>query len=144
MNLFFDTSALVKYFHRENGSDEVERLIENTRNTIWISELSRIEFLSALHKKYRTKEINATQLSNAIAGFEEELVRFRIQTLNSVVVSEAELLIKKYGRSHSLRTLDSIQLAVFSLLAERNWKFVLADANLHQVIIKCGFQAIGV
>ncbi|MDX1957941.1 MAG: hypothetical protein SFU98_05180 [Leptospiraceae bacterium] len=29
MNLFFDTSALVKYFHEEEGTDIVTSLIKN-------------------------------------------------------------------------------------------------------------------
>lgn len=34
MKLFFDTSALVKYFHNEQGSQEVIELIENPDNDI--------------------------------------------------------------------------------------------------------------
>ncbi len=36
MNLFFDTSALVKYFYVEAGTEQVEKLIQNPQNTIWL------------------------------------------------------------------------------------------------------------
>ena len=44
MILFFDTSALVKFFHEEKGFEAVTRLIVSEDNEIWISELARIEF----------------------------------------------------------------------------------------------------
>ena len=51
MILFFDTSALVKFFHEEKGSEVVTRLILSEDNEIWISVLARIEFLSALYRR---------------------------------------------------------------------------------------------
>lgn len=46
MILFFDTSALVKVFHEEKGSEVVTSLIKAKDNEVWISELGRIEFLA--------------------------------------------------------------------------------------------------
>ena len=48
MNLFFDTSALVKFFHEEEGTDIVTELILDRNNEVWISELGRLEFVSAV------------------------------------------------------------------------------------------------
>ncbi len=39
MKVFFDTSALVKFFNVEQGTDRVTQLILNRRNQIFISEL---------------------------------------------------------------------------------------------------------
>ncbi|OEU80719.1 MAG: hypothetical protein BA872_01190 [Desulfobacterales bacterium C00003060] len=50
MNLFFDTSALVKFFHEEEGTDIVTDLILEQNNEVWISELGRLEFISAVVK----------------------------------------------------------------------------------------------
>ncbi len=36
MNLFFDTSALVKFFHEEEGTDIITDLILEQNNEIWI------------------------------------------------------------------------------------------------------------
>ena len=47
MNLFFDTSALVKLFRKEEGSEVVTKLITAQENEVWILELVRIEFFSA-------------------------------------------------------------------------------------------------
>lgn len=77
MILFFDTSALVKFFHEEYGSDVVTQLMNSSENEVWLLELVRIEFLSALFRRYRNKEIAEIQLSEAISGFESELKNFR-------------------------------------------------------------------
>jgi uncharacterized protein with PIN domain len=53
MILFFDTSALVKVFHEEKGSEVVTSLIKAKDNEVWISELARIEFLSAIFRRVR-------------------------------------------------------------------------------------------
>lgn len=144
MNLFFDTSALVKYFHREEGSDKVEALIDAPSNVVWISDLARVEALSAFHRRYRMGEIDAQMLKRAVSGFEQELARFNIQPLNGMVMTEAASLIKSYSQKHPLRTLDAIQLAVFSLLQDDNWHFVLADEGLYQVLLAGRLPAIKV
>lgn len=72
MKLFFDTSALVKYFHNEKGSKQVIELIENIDNDIWVSDLARVEFVSALHRKSRNGEIQDVELEQALEGFDSE------------------------------------------------------------------------
>lgn len=63
MILFFDTSALVKFFHNEEGTEVVTELINSQENEIWISELVRLEFVSALHRMRQLKGL--TQKSPA-------------------------------------------------------------------------------
>jgi predicted nucleic acid-binding protein len=75
--LFFDTSALVKYFHVEEGTEQVTTLINDPDNDIWVLELARVEFISALFRKYRTYIINDNQLESAIGGFEAEYSHFK-------------------------------------------------------------------
>ena len=41
MILFFDTSALVKFFHNEDGTEAVTDLLNSQENKIWISERKR-------------------------------------------------------------------------------------------------------
>jgi len=142
MNLFIDTSALVKYFHRESGSDLVEQLIDDSANSIWMSELSVVESLSAFHRRFRLGELNSEQLNIAVEGFRKEVRRFRIQPLNSMVTGEAELLLTEWANTHALRTLDALQLASFSLISEKDWRFVLADEALERTAQACGYQTL--
>jgi len=43
MNLFFDTSALVKLFSNEQGSETVKELVTNPANPIYALDLAVIE-----------------------------------------------------------------------------------------------------
>lgn len=139
MKLFFDTSALVKYFHEEEGTKEVTALIASLENEIWISELVRLEFLSALLRRFRNKEINEDRLNAAISGFEEECASFNIEPVGHAIINEAELLLKRYGKTQGLKTLDALHLATFSLISGDNWRFVAADEGLCSAAQSAGF-----
>ncbi|WP_020393853.1 type II toxin-antitoxin system VapC family toxin [Thiolinea disciformis] len=134
MNLFFDTSALVKFFHQEMGSEQVIALIEKPENDIWVSDLARIEFNSALYRKFRRGDLDAVQLVEIASGFQEEWQNLNVQPVSQAVLDEAEALMQRQGKQLGLRTLDAIQLASFALLAEENWAFVVADGLLADAV----------
>jgi predicted nucleic acid-binding protein len=138
LNVFFDTSALVKYFYEEPGSDRVTELIEAPEHTPWCSRLACVEFVSAMHRRYREGALDGTQLERALAGFEQAMAAFRIEALNRTVVSDAEALLKTHGREDALRTLDALHLATYLRLANHQWRFVVADDRLYSVAEKKG------
>jgi len=130
MNIFFDTSALVKFFHEEEGTASVTELIANPENKTYVSDLARIEFISALHRRYRRKEIGDEALEEALQAFDEEYSSFYVEPMSHMIVQEAEELQLHYGKNHGLRTLDAIQLATFLLLRDKDWLFVSSDDPL--------------
>ena len=142
MILFFDTSALVKFFHIEEGTEIVTELLNNQENEIWVLELVKMEFISALHRRFRNKEINEEMLAEATKGFEEELSRFNIEPLSQIVVKEGEELLKKYGKEYGLRTLDALHIGCYSLISEEDWSFVSTDGNLCAVAEFMGQKVI--
>jgi uncharacterized protein with PIN domain len=87
VNLFFDTSALVKYFHPEVGTSEVIELIENPVHQISVSDLARIEFISALYRKLRRGDINNVQLQETLSDFDVEWLQFNRQPLSGAAVA---------------------------------------------------------
>ncbi|MBT9146274.1 MAG: hypothetical protein DDT40_01961 [candidate division WS2 bacterium] len=99
MNLFFDTSALVKFFHEEPGTEIVTDLINNPSNNIFVSDLTRLEFISVLCCRYRNKEIDDQELNEAISGFDENYSYFHVEPLGQMVLQEAEELLMKYGKT---------------------------------------------
>lgn len=142
MILFFDTSALVKFFHEEEGTETVTQLINSSDNKIYVLDLCKLEFFSALYRRFRNNEIDEYALSSAIDGFEEEIERFNIERLSYPVLQESESLLKKYGRIAGLRTLDALHLGCFSLISENNWHFVSSDDNLCNIAKIIGFKVI--
>ena len=142
MNLFFDTSALIKFFHKEEGTDAVSGLILNEENKTWISEAVEVEFLSALYRRFRNKEIDENELEVAISAFEEQMKSFHIEPFGNVTINEAKLMLKKYGKTLGLRTLDAFQLAAFTLISEDDWFFVTSDTRLYSIAVQMGFKTI--
>lgn len=143
MNCYFDTSALAKLFFQEEGTEAVTGLVLDRTNVIWVLDLARIEFQSALYRRYRAGELNDGILQIALDGFEKQLKRFRIEPMTSALINEADILLQRYGKIEGLRTLDALQLGGFSLIAEKNdWCFVSADRTLCHVAQLSGYVAI--
>lgn len=67
-----------KYYLPEIGSDKVEQLISDLSNTIWLSELLKTEFYSALFRRLRNRELSISQVQTAISGFEVSIQQFHI------------------------------------------------------------------
>jgi predicted nucleic acid-binding protein len=67
---FFDTSALVKHYHPEAGSAEVDRLWNDPLQSLFASRLSALEIVSAFAGKVRagaiSTPIQTTLLSDEI------------------------------------------------------------------------------
>lgn len=144
MNLYFDTSALAKLFHEEEGTNLVTELIYDESNSIWINEIARLELTSALNRRYRRNELNLEQLKRAIEGINKELAIFSIQPLNKVLVNEANELMQKYGKIHKLRTLDALHIAGFIILSSEShyWELVSSDAEMCLVADKLEYSVI--
>ena len=51
---FLDSRALIKYYHNEPGSPEVQRILAEVASEHFISRLAWTEILSGLAKKVRT------------------------------------------------------------------------------------------
>jgi predicted nucleic acid-binding protein len=144
LNLFFDTSALVKYFHLESGTDQVVELIDNAENQIWVSGLARIEFISAFYRKLRRGDIDSTQLQESLSSFDIEWDQFNQQPLSDTVITEADKLMRKKASKYGLRALDALQLASFIVLAEKDWAFIVADGVLADTVVSENYDVIRV
>lgn len=142
MKFFFDTSALVKFFYVESGTEIVTQIMEHSSSEIWISDLARLEFTSALYRRYRNKSLDEIKLHIATTYFEKQLVSFNIEPLNQLVIDEAGLLLKMYGKEYGLRTLDALHLGTYSLISEMGWCFVTSDTVLEEVAKQTGFLSL--
>ncbi|MBD3239928.1 MAG: PIN domain-containing protein [Chitinivibrionales bacterium] len=103
VNLYLDTSALVKLFHDEHGSERVRELVQDAgAGEIWVSDLARIEFFSALQRRRRLNELDHDAVQEAVAGFEQELRRYAVEPMDSAIVDEACRLLLAYGHEFTL------------------------------------------
>ena len=140
MKLFFDTSSIAKYFHQESGSIDVINLVDDSGNKIFISQLTQVEFASVVSRRFRMGEIDAHDLLVIMSTFDSELPKWSIEPLQSLLAEQAEKLIRTYGQTSGLRSLDALQLSAFILLDEPNCEFVVADKNLNAIALSIGIK----
>jgi uncharacterized protein len=135
---FFDTSALIKLYHQEDGTEEVDELLDQDESLIVISDLAVVEMASALARKVRTQEITAEVFHTAVAAFEEDVAAFESYPLSHQILHDARQLLKSKGLIDGLRTLDALQLA--TALFAHQWHpldlFIASDKRLVTVAEK--------
>jgi len=142
---FFDTSALVKRYHREVGTDIVDAAFADQEVARIISDLSVIECYSAFAKKVRMGEISAEDFQVTVAELAEDIRHGALQLacFDDSDKQEAVTLLAKHGLSRNLRTLDAMQLAVLRRLDSQGIRHVYcADGAFAAVIEAEGFSVI--
>ena len=143
---FLDSSALIKYYHNEPGSPEVQRILGEVASKHFISRLAWTEILSRLAKKVRTGVLTIPDYAPLQRRFRADINQRRLRPMRMLNAhfEAAGDLIGSHGLSHQLRTLDAIQLAValhlhhFSPLDH----FVSADQRLCDIAILEGLAVL--
>jgi predicted nucleic acid-binding protein len=136
-SFFLDTSALVKRYRREDGTDVVDRIFADSASVVIISRLALIEAISALALLVRTGAIQLTDYAVAKKRFLAEVASSQLKVARLLVsqLETAERLIERHGPLRPLRTLDALQLAVALGLhrEKRIDTFASADVSLCEI-----------
>lgn len=132
MNIFLDTSALVKFYHEEEGTASVTALILDCSGDIHISELAKLEVISSFCRRFRSKEIDEGAYQEAVFAFREDLQRYKLVPLTELVLNKAELIMLDLAPTFGLRTLDALHLATFKSDNLPESLFVAGDKILLQ------------
>ena len=143
MNLFLDTSAVVKLYNSEKETEELTSYISQPEmEQILISEIAKIEFRSALWKKFREKQLEETDLNEVVDIFSSDTF-YKIIPLSEVVIKTAIELIGQYRRK-GLRTLDSIQMASILIAKSKNADLTVItfDSVLKEVVSLEGIKTL--
>ncbi|MGD0872391.1 MAG: type II toxin-antitoxin system VapC family toxin [Bryobacteraceae bacterium] len=128
---YLETSALVKLYIREPGTDQLLRLTKSRTDQFAVLSITQVEFRSAVRRRMRAGDLDQTLATSLIQGFARHLEAiFLRQTLSEGVMEVACDLLDR----HSLRAYDAVQLAGCLVLeasraAERT-VFVCSDAAL--------------
>ena len=129
VSYYLDTSALLPYYREEKASQPIQEFLSSLKTPVIISDLTEVEFASALSRWVRMKEITAAQAGLVESGFAEDSRSglFRRLPLTTKHYRQAKTWIS--SRKTALRTLDALHLACcFSASA----KMVTCDAVLVQ------------
>jgi len=106
---YLETSALVKLYVRESGTDKMLRLAQTCGpRKMTVLALSRVEFRAAIRRRERLRDIEAGFGHDLRVRFDRHWEQqFLIQPVTETVLADAVLLIDK----HPLRAYDAVQLA---------------------------------
>ncbi len=142
MRIFLDTSSLIKLYFPEVGSEALDNLFEKEQiEVVYLSEIAKVEFNSAVWKKVRTKELSSEDAISLINAFKTDFDRFDFINVSAVLITEANKMLAKYGVS-GLRTLDAIQLATALSLRKQIRVAFTSDLLLQKFMeeeeLKCG------
>ncbi len=139
---FFDSSALVKRYVQEVGTQWVQERTESA--IIFVSRLTWVEVLSAFARLSREPKADSTRLLATRQLFQYDWrSQYQVVEVNQEIVNSAGQLVQQ----HSLWAYDSMQLAsalslypLFDQIAPGLFTFVCADDRLLNAAAAEGMQ----
>jgi predicted nucleic acid-binding protein len=126
--IYFDSSALVKRYIEESGSDVVQSLLDRDASAA-TSKLAYPEILSALTRKQRSGELTKRSLQAAVSQFEADWAGIVVVEFHDELLPTMKSLLLK----HHLRGADTVHLASALWLkraVQSDLAFVASDLNL--------------
>ena len=129
---YLDTSALVKLYVREQGTERMLQLTSRTAsNQLAVLALAQVEIWSALRRRQRAGEIGRVVADQLLASFQRHVEsKFLRQAITEAILDDACRLIDRRG----LTAFDAIQLAGYFALRITSGKnipiFVSSDQEL--------------
>ncbi len=127
MILFVDTSALIKRYILEDGTNEFQDLFLKAERVI-VSVITIAEIYSTFSRLLREGEITQKETEKLVEHFHEDWKSLGILNCDQIVESK----IKEVGITSSLRGADLIQLASALVCKDElpNISFIVADTRL--------------
>lgn len=113
MNVYLDTSAVIKLYHKEVGSDELLAFLRSHADDLilTVADITRAEFHSAFLRRVRTQEIPLDPVYAVFDAFDRDLSMFNQISVDETVKKIAVTLLDRIAHQRGLRTLDAFQLA---------------------------------
>ena len=146
---FLDSSALVKCYHQESGSSDLERLFLGPDNRFFIFRLALVEVHSSFARLVREGVFTESDFGKLISRLEADVTSgvLAVAAVSSRRLEAASFILRTHGLANNVRTLDAIQLATARALHGRSplAAFVAADKKLlKSAAVACGFTVIDV
>lgn len=128
---FLDTSALVKLYVQEPGTDRLLPLINDpSENRFAVLAISVVEIRSAIRRRQRAGDVDASVATAILESVQSQMeTRFIRQAVSDTVIDTALEMIDRYA----LRAYDAVQLAgclVLCTVAAEPFTFVCSDHRL--------------
>ena len=137
MKLYFDTSALVKKYISETGSENADKLFLSA-SEIYISIIGHVEAVSSFRRLLLEKEIKKKDYELLKSEIAQDFKYFNVIDVSSEIVYDAVKVIDKY----QLKSLDSLHLAAALAVKTDIDYFISSDQKLLKAAENEGFKVI--
>ena len=107
---YLDTSAIVKSYHTERGSEVVDELLDNPlpQDQFHTSFFTLLEGISAIERLADSGQLEKALVVSALARFRRDIRdRFHLWPISNEIIAEAASVVGH----HKLRAADAIHLA---------------------------------
>lgn len=104
--IYFDTSALIKLFVLEKGSEDAQRLSRD-HVPVATATIAYTEMYSGFNRRKREKHLSTRQYTSLSRRFEEHWTTYIRIELTQEVLASAKVLLER----HLLRAFDAVHLA---------------------------------
>ena len=126
-------------YHPETGYAYMGSIYDGG-SVIQLSELGRLELVSAMRRKQRAGIVSEVGVSAALRRFSADLhSRYEMFTFTAPVVEDAHRILRASSVAIPLRTLDALQLAFYRVNCEPGTLFLCADRRLFDVVSLHGY-----
>mgnify|MGYP001610633573 CR=1 FL=1 len=137
MKLYFDTSALIKKYISEVGSENVDKLLFSATK-VYISSIGEIESVSAFRRLLLEKEISPNEYHSMKKEVIQDFLYFGVINISIDIKKLSIKVIDKY----QLKSLDSIHLGTAISIKNEIDYFVSCDKKLLNVAKKEGLKVV--
>ncbi|MDP3105448.1 MAG: type II toxin-antitoxin system VapC family toxin [Candidatus Methanoperedens sp.] len=147
MNIYIDSSAYVKEYHDETGSDQVHRIFENSKkgyDVILISLWTISETLNAIDKHFMRHELDEDEYNTVLGAIFSDMLDM-VENKNLKIVDIDSNLVKmswEYISSEHLSAADSLHLV--TAIRSNADIFYAADKKLIRTASSKNLKAIDV
>jgi predicted nucleic acid-binding protein len=143
---YFDSSALVKRYHQEHRSADVEALFNEQNGRFLVSRLALVELHSSFARLVREQVLSQAQFAKLAARLAADVASgtITVAALSARRLDDAAAILSTHGLAINFRTLDAIHLATAQALNARTHlsAFVAADKKMLVAANACGLHTL--
>lgn len=137
MNAYFDTSALVKLYLAEDGSEQAMTLFTAAEVAI-VNALAFVEVRAALAAAVRAGRLQVATFDTAKADLQTLRETFAVIDPGAVLDAAADT-----AERYALRAYDAVHLATALAVTADDLVFVCWDADLSAAAVRAGLAVAG-
>ena len=161
LNCYFDANALIKYStlqeykarlgDAEKGVDEIRQLVSQEDSTIYYSSLTLLECWRVLFLFYRKGILGKSRGKHANKALQIIIEKLMVDlqspffvkldtSMDENIISQAHLLIERYGMSKDVGSLDMLHIALIKGSSIENLLMVSSDRVVKNVCASEGIE----